>query len=186
MSMQKTIIISSPSGCGKDTIVQHLLLEIPNSRKIITCTTRQKRMGEVHGINYYYSTKSDFMKKIENNEFLEWQDVHGELYGTLKSEFENKSEVSFLIIDVLGAKRIQKLIKNKKILIFLKPPNKEELISRILNRSSETLENVKKRMERYDMEIEASNLFDIIVENDVLVDAISQIKNIIKQDNLFK
>lgn len=184
--MQKTIIISSPSGCGKDTIVQSLLTEIPNSRKIITCTTRKKRLGEEHGINYYYSTRKDFLSKIENNEFLEWQDVHGELYGTLKSEFNQKSDISFLIVDVLGAKRIQKLIETPKLLLFLKPPSKEELMRRIMHRSTETKEDAIKRLERYDMELEASNLFDVIVENDVLQDSLEKIRNIISQDDLFK
>lgn len=184
--MKKTIIISSPSGCGKDTIVQSLLSEIPNSRKIITCTTRTKRVGEKDGVNYYYASRKDFLNKIENNEFLEWQDVHGELYGTLKSEFKFDEEISFLILDVLGAKRIQKLIRTKKILIFLKPPSKEELMKRILNRSTETNEEATKRLQRYEMELEASYLFDVIVENVILQDCIEQIKSIIKQEHLFK
>jgi guanylate kinase len=183
--MKKTLIISSPSGCGKDTIVQSLLSEIPNSRKIITCTTRNKRVGEKHGVNYYYSSRKDFLNKIENNEFLEWQDVHGELYGTLKSEFEHDAEISFLIVDVLGAKRIQKLIKTKKLLLFLKPPSKEELMRRLLNRSTETKEDALKRLERYDMELEASNLFDIVIENDILKNSLEEIKIIITNDNLF-
>lgn len=184
--MKKTIIISSPSGCGKDTIVQALLSEIPNSRKIVTCTTRNKREGEKDGINYHYSSRTDFLNKIENNEFIEWQDVHGELYGTLKSEFEFTEDISFLILDVLGAKRIQKLIETKKILIFLKPPSKEELMNRLLNRSTETKAEVIKRLERYDMELQASFLFDVIVENIILQDCIEQIKSIINQDKLFK
>lgn len=184
--MKKTIIISSPSGCGKDTIVQSLLSEIPNSRKIITCTTRNKRVGENHGVNYYYSSRKDFLNRIENNEFLEWQDVHGELYGTLKSEFEFDGDISFLILDVLGAKRIQKLLKTKKILIFLKPPSKEELMRRILNRSTETKEEAIKRLDRYEMELEASELFDVVVENAILQDCINEIKSIITQDKLFK
>ena len=184
--MNKTIIISSPSGCGKDTIVRSLLSIIPNSKKIITCTTRRKREGEVHGVSYYYVSRKEFLDKIENNEFIEWQDVHGELYGTLKSEFNSDSEVSFLIIDVLGAKRIQKLITNKKILIFLKPPSKEELMKRIMKRSTESEDDALKRLERYEMEMEASNLFDVVVENDVLEDSISKIKSIIEHDKLFK
>lgn len=183
--MKKIIIISSPSGCGKDTIVQSLLSEIPNSRKIITCTTRNKRQGEKHGINYYYSSRKDFLNKIEHNEFLEWQDVHGELYGTLKSEFEKDADVSFLIVDVLGAKRIQKLIKDKKILLFLKPPSKEELMRRLFLRSTETKEEVLKRLERYDMELEASHLFDIVIENDILKESLKEIKNLISKDELF-
>lgn len=184
--MKKTVIISSPSGCGKDTIVQSLLSEIPNSRKIITCTTRKKREGEMHAVNYYYSSRKDFLNKIENNEFLEWQDVHGELYGTLKSEFEFEEPISFLILDVLGAKRIQKLLKTKTILIFLKPPSKEELMKRILNRSTETEEEALKRLERYEMELEASELFDVIVENEILENCIKEIKGIISQDTFFK
>lgn len=183
--MKKTLIISSPSGCGKDTIVQSLLSEIPNSRKIITCTTRNKRVGEKHGVNYYYSSRKDFLNKIENNEFLEWQDVHGELYGTLKSEFESDADISFLIVDVLGAKRIQKLIKTKKLLLFLKPPSKEELMRRLLHRSTETEEGALKRLERYDMELEASNLFDIVLENDILKNSLEEIKSIISNENLF-
>jgi guanylate kinase len=178
--MNKTIIISSPSGCGKDTIVRSLLSIIPNSKKIITCTTRRKREGEVHGISYYYVSRKEFLDKIENNEFIEWQDVFGELYGISKKEMTIKSRYSFIILDVLGALRLKKIMGGKPFLIFLKPPTKEILIKRLHNRGSDSKEEIEKRLERYNIEVEMSELFDVTVINDDLDKTISKISTLIE------
>ena len=178
--MQKVIIISSPSGCGKDTIVSELLNKIPQSRRIITSTTRQPRAYEQYGKNYYFISKDEFLDLIEKNEFLEWQDVHGELYGTTLSEFDKESSVSFVILDVLGAMRIKKLIKQRTSLIFLKPPSKEELKRRLLMRNTENENQIEKRLERYDMELHMSNLFDYSIINSDVKETTDFIINIIE------
>lgn len=176
----KTIIISSPSGCGKDTIVRKLLSVFEHSRKIITSTTRLPRNKEVDGIHYNFIERKKFLSMIENNEFMEWQDVFGELYGIPKQEFLYDKGYSFIILDVLGALRLKKMLGDKSILIFLKPPSKEVLIERLHKRNTESHIEIEKRLERYDMEIEMSELFDYIVVNDDLQISISHIKKIIE------
>lgn len=178
--MQKVIIISSPSGCGKDTIVSNLLQKVPYSRRIITSTTRQPRDYEQHGKNYHFISKEEFLDLIENNQFLEWQDVHGELYGTTLSEYEKDSSVSFVILDVLGAMRIKKIIPKKPTLIFLKPPSKDELKRRLKMRKTEDEKQIEKRLERYDMEIHMSNLFDYSFVNSDIEETTDAIIDIIQ------
>lgn len=177
----KTIIISSPSGCGKDTVVRRLLPIFEHSRKVITSTTRLPRNKEVDGIHYNFIERKKFLSMIDNNEFMEWQDVFGELYGIPKQEFLYDKGYSFIILDVLGALRLKKILGEKSILIFLKPPSKEVLIERLHNRNTESLSDIHKRLERYDMEIEMSELFDYIVTNDYLEDTITFIQKIIEK-----
>jgi len=184
--MNKVIIISSPSGCGKDTIVSALLKTIPHSRRIITSTTRIPRQYEEHGKNYYFISRDEFLHLIEKNQFLEWQDVHGELYGTTYDEIQKESSVSFIILDVLGAMRIKKILSDKPILVFLKPPSKEELIRRLQKRSTESDNQIKKRMERYDMELHMSNLFDYTIVNNTIEETSSILIDIIENKNNIK
>lgn len=178
--MQKIIIISSPSGCGKDTVLRKLLNFFNNSRKVITSTTRNARTNEIDGIHYHFLNKEAFIKMIENDEFLEWQDVFGELYGISKKEFRNNAEYSFIILDVLGALRIKHLIPYDSVLIFLKPPSKEILEDRLKKRGTENKDEISRRLERYEMEINMSKLFDYIVINDELEKTIDDIIDIIK------
>jgi guanylate kinase len=180
MIKKKTIIISSPSGCGKDTVVRKLLSIFSNSRKVITSTTRQPRVAEIQGINYNFIEKKKFLSMIDNDEFMEWQDVFGELYGIPKQEFLNNNGHSFIILDVLGALRLKKILMDDSILIFLKPPSKEILIERLKNRKTEDQSQIHKRIERYDMEMEMSELFDYVVINDELEKTISEIIEIIE------
>lgn len=178
--MSKIVVISSPSGCGKDTVLKELLNYFKESRKIITSTTRSPRLYEQDGIHYHFLKKEDFLKKIENVEFIEWQDVFGELYGITKEEINIKSECSFIILDVLGAMRLKNILNQSPILIFLKPPSKEILIERLEKRGSESKEDIQKRMERYEMEIEMSKLYDAVVINEKLDETISEITTIIQ------
>lgn len=179
-TMNKLIVISSPSGCGKDTVLRYLLQSFPHSRKIITSTTRNPRDYEIQGKHYYFIDKKTFLAKIERDEFIEWQDVFGELYGISKEEIEIKSKHSFIILDVLGALRLKKIMKGMPFLIFLKPPSRKVLKERLENRNSDSQEEIQKRLERYDMELEMSDLFDAVVINDDLNETISKITTIVE------
>jgi len=178
-AMNKLIVISSPSGCGKDTVLRYLLQYFPHSRKIITSTTRTPRDYEIQGKHYHFIDKKTFLAKIERDEFIEWQDVFGELYGISKEEIEIKSNHSFIILDVLGALRLKKIMKDVPFLIFLNPPSKKVLKERLEKRNSDSPEEIKKRLERYDMEVEMSKLFDAVVINDDLNETISKITTLI-------
>ncbi len=186
--MKNLVIISSPSGCGKDTVVRRLLKEIPESRKLITTTTRPPRDYESDGIHYHFTTWNEFLSGISMGLFLEWQDVHGEMYGVTIDEiydhYDESCNVQFAIVDVLGALRIRdsynRGIKDYKLsLIFLKPPSKESLISRLQERSSETIDQIMHRLERYDLEMKVSSMYDHVVVNDNLDDTINEILEIL-------
>ncbi len=116
---------------------------------------------------------------IENNEFLEWQDVFGELYGITKNQFSKNKGYSFIILDVLGALRIKNLLEDDSILIFLKPPSKEVLRERLKMRNTESPEEIDKRLYRYEMEMDVSESFDYVVVNDDLEETIETIVDII-------
>lgn len=179
-TMNKLIVISSPSGCGKDTVLRYLLKSFPHSRKIITSTTRTPRNYEIQGKHYHFIDKKTFLSKIERDEFIEWQDVFGELYGISKEEIAIQSKYSFIILDVLGALRLKKIMEGKPFLIFLNPPSRESLKERLEKRNSDSAEEIEKRLERYDMEVEMSNAFDAVVINDELEETISKITTLIE------
>ncbi len=182
--MSNLVIIASPSGCGKDTVVRALLQKIPGSRKMITSTTRAPRGAEQDGVHYWFISHDAFLEKIANHEFVEWQDIHGELYGPSHHEIITPSTVTFAVIDVLGALRYQQMDLEIPVkTIFLSPPSKEILIQRLIHRGEENMEQIERRMERYEMEVEMSSLFDYIVVNDDLEHTIDQIMVLLNQES---
>ncbi len=173
-------ILSAPAGGGKTTIAQLLLKEIPNLYKITTCTTRKPRKGEVDGKDYYFLSTEEFEEKIKQGEFLEYAKVHGNYYGTPKSEVErliNEGKDVLLIIDVQGMMQIKGKIRPMTT-IFLIPPSFDELINRMRKRG-DSEEEIKKRIETAKREIPLWKEYDYIVINDVLLEAKDNIKRII-------
>jgi guanylate kinase len=159
-------VISAPSGAGKTTIIRELFSILPGFRFSVSATTRPRRKIEKEGIDYYFIPKEDFEKKIKEGEFVEWEEVHGNLYGTLKSEIENKINSSLDIIfdvDVKGALNIIKQYP-QAVSIFINAPE-EELKNRLKKRSTETEEEIQKRLERLKLELSYKNRFDYIVQN---------------------
>ncbi len=178
------IVISAPSGGGKSVVSKYILANFPEFKFSISTTTRTKRSDEADGEHYHFVTKDEFLKKVKNDEFVEYEEIFGNYYGTLKSEVETallNSEKLLFDIDVKGAYSIKKYYPNNAILIFLNPPSIEILENRLRNRQTETEEQVKKRIARAKMEIEMSQNFDYIILNDNLNDALREIDKIIKK-----
>jgi guanylate kinase len=174
----KLIIFSAPSGAGKTTIVKHLLNCGLNFGFSISATTRKPRGQEINGREYYFLSTEEFKKKIENDEFLEWEEVYpGSFYGTLKSEVERicKSGQNLLFdVDVVGGYNIKKYYGGKALAVFVKPPSITELQNRLLIRSTDDHEVIKCRVEKAEKEMTFAPLFDAIIVNDKLEDALKE------------
>lgn len=172
MQNGKLIIITAPSGAGKTTIVKYLLQQIPTLAFSVSATTRSIRPNEKDGIDYYFLTVDVFKNKIENNEFVEWEEVYpGRFYGTLKSEVENllkKGKQIIFDVDVMGAMNLQYHFPERTLSIFIKPPSTEVLIERLEKRKTETPQTLETRIERFKLELAFENKFDKVIINDVL------------------
>ena len=172
MNLGKLIIFSAPSGAGKTTIVRHLLSCNLDLEFSISATTREKRHTETDGKDYYFLTLEEFSRKIENNEFLEWQEVYpGDFKGTLKSEVErirsNGKNVIF-DVDVVGGCNIKKYYGTDALAVFVQPPSVEELQKRLLSRLTDTAEVIEKRIQKAEYELTFASQFDQIIVNEHL------------------
>ena len=171
MKKSKFIVLAAPSGSGKTTLVNKLLTEVKlNLEFSISATSRKPRKDEVNGKNYFFLSKNDFLKKIENNEFLEWEEVYKDaFYGTLISELKVSTSKNIIFdIDVVGGLNIKKKFPNQTLTVFIKPPSISELELRLKKRKSETDSSIKIRIEKAKHELMLATEFDCIVENDIL------------------
>ncbi|TWP29822.1 guanylate kinase [Apibacter muscae] len=168
----KLIILSAPSGAGKTTIVKYLLSIIPDLSFSVSCTTREKRDNEKEGEDYYFISKDEFERKIENNEFIEYEEVYNnQFYGTLNSEIERLWSLGKHVIfdiDVKGGINLKNEFKNKALAIFIAPPSLKVLEERLRLRNTENEESLKKRIQKADEELLYAKNFDSLVINNNL------------------
>ena len=172
MNKGKLIVFSAPSGSGKTTLVQYLLNEKLNLAFSISATSRQPRENEKNGKDYFFLSNEDFIIKINDGKFLEYEEVYdGTFYGTLKDEVEknwqNGKHVIF-DIDVVGGINIKKLFPERTLAIFVKPPSINVLKERLNNRGGDSPEEINKRVHKAVKEMEYSSEFDEIILNEKL------------------
>jgi len=182
--MGKIVIFSAPSGSGKTTIVRSALKKFPELVFSISATTREKRGVEKDGVDYFFITEDEFKKKIEQNEFVEWESFYGYYYGTLKSFINSKMKNGksvVLEVDVKGALKIKKEYPDA-VAIFIRPPSIEELKRRLRDRKTESDEDLQKRIERAEMEIGYQKYFDYVVVNDDLERAKKEVYEILNKE----
>lgn len=170
---RKAIIFSAPSGSGKTTIVKHLLSKYDNLGFSISAVTRDKRgRTEVHGKDYYFLTIDEFKEKIDNDAFVEWEEVYpGGYYGTLKSEIQRLwSEGKNVVfdVDVKGGMHLKEFFGDKALSIYVKVPSFEELEKRLRARGTETEDSISKRLYKVKFEMKFQDRFDVILVNDDL------------------
>ena len=178
--MTKLFVISGSSGVGKGTVIKEFLNKHPEFRLSISCTTRGKREGEVHGVNYFFLSPNEFKECISNDEFLEWAEFSGNYYGTKKAFVQdclNNGENLILEIDTKGALNVKKIMPEAE-LIFIAPPSVEELEARLRGRHTETEEAIQKRLASIKLEIENSKQFDYKVINDTVENAVKELEKI--------
>ena len=169
---RKAIIVSAPSGAGKTTLVKNLMVALPLLEFSVSACSRQKRENETDGIDYYFITVDDFLQKVENDAFVEWQEVYpGSYYGTLKSELERiwaDGKIPIFDVDVFGGLNLKKFFGESALSMFIQPPSIEVLASRLRNRGTESEESVTKRLGKAEEELSFAEQFDCIVVNDVI------------------
>ncbi len=183
----KLIICSAPSGSGKTTLVQYLLGQDLKLFFSISATSRKPRGEEQHGREYYFLTQEDFKKKIEEEAFVEWEEVYeGCFYGTLKSEVQHLLEAGKNVIfdvDVVGGLNLKKYYGKEALSIFIAPPSVEELERRLHNRGTDAEDVIAKRVEKSEYELTFRDKFDVVIVNENLEEAqkeiVSKVRNFI-------
>ncbi len=181
MTRKKLIVLSSPSGGGKSTVAGHLMKLMPDLEFSVSATTRGKRNGEENGKHYYFLTKDEFEERISLGDLVEFEEIFGNYYGTLKSEIDAKlkdGKRMLFDVDVKGALSLKKAYPELALLIFIAPPDLEVLEARLRNRGTETEEQLSRRIARARIEIQHSNEFDFVVVNDDLKKTFAEIEDI--------
>ena len=176
----RLMVVSGPSGVGKGTLVKKLVKKRSDVVESVSCTTRAPREGEVHGREYYFLTKQDFLRRVEEQDFLEYDEHFGNYYGTPKSFVQEtlKEKSVILEIDVVGALNAKKAFPDC-VLVMVVPPSKETLFERLKGRNSETDEEIQSRLARLDYELSQKDKYDYVVINDNLDKALAALENIL-------
>lgn len=179
----KLVVISSPSGGGKGTLVKMLLNEFPNIWFSVSATTRSPREGEVDGVDYYFLSRDEFMNMVAEDGFLEWAEFSGNCYGTPRKyidEHLDSGEIVLLEIEVQGATNIMNKCPGCHT-IFIQPPSMEVLEERLRGRGTDSEESIQKRLAAARGELEHAKDYEKVIVNDNLDVAFSQLKEYIKK-----
>ena len=182
MSRGKLIVVSAPSGAGKTTIVKAILAKYPAMLFSVSATTRPKRDVEVEGTDYFFLPRAEFERRIAAGELVEWEEIYGNLYGTLKAEVDKAlttGRTMLFDIDVKGGLSIKRMYPHDSVIIFIKPPSIEILRERLRNRKTEDDATFKRRMDRVAMELGMASRFDCQVVNDNLEQAIAEVDKLV-------
>lgn len=180
----KLFIFSAPSGSGKTTIVRHLLERFGDKLAFsVSACTRAPRPHEIHGKDYYFLTPEDFRQKVENGEFVEWEEVYQDnYYGTLRSEVErlwNEGKAVLFDVDVKGGLKLKEAFGEQALAVFVKVSTEEEIYRRLYSRGTETPESMERRMAKVRYELEFQTKFDLLLINDDLNTALADAENLV-------
>ncbi|MFN0157403.1 MAG: guanylate kinase [Bacteroidota bacterium] len=182
MAQGKLIVISAPSGSGKTTIAREIMKRNPGLGFSVSATTRKRRDTEIDGRDYFFLTDEEFRRRVAAGEFVEWEEMYGNLYGTLKTEIDRAiSNGQHLVfdVDVKGGRSIKELYTDA-LLIFICPPSLDTLKQRLTGRRTEDEAALARRLDRVPMEMEMGKGFDITVVNDDLERATAEVDRIVK------
>ena len=180
--MANLFIIAAPSGCGKTSLVKALLESSSNLSVSVSHTTRKPRKGEINGENYHFVSKERFDEMISNNDFVEYAEVFGNLYGTARSNIKEKLDANFdiiLEIDWQGARQVRENMPDS-ISVFILPPSKNVLLQRLIDRGQDDDETISKRMKNSESEMSHYDEFEYLVINDQFESALNDLKAIIQ------
>jgi guanylate kinase len=181
----KLIIFSAPSGAGKTTLVRYVMSQINTLTFSVSACSRIKRDYETDGKDYHFISVSAFKEKIENNEFIEWEEVYpNHFYGTLFSEVDHKRNAGKHVVfdvDVIGGTNLKKIFGTEALAIFIKPPSVEVLRERLLNRGTDKKEDIETRIKKAEYELEFEKDFDISIVNDDLEKAEEETLRVVQE-----
>lgn len=183
MSENRVIVVAGPSGAGKDTLLGIAMSEVEGVYLAVSATTRSPREGEIDGRDYHFMSDARFGELVDKGEFLEWEDVYGRKYGTLRSEVDRARRAGMdilLELDVKGALRVRSLEKDA-VLVFIRPPDFDELRKRLEKRKTEKERDIDSRLEVARREIETGEReFDLVIVNDDLQRAAEELKEVLR------
>ena len=183
--MANLFIIAAPSGCGKTSLVKALLESSSKLSVSVSYTTRKPRKAEIDGKNYHFVSKESFGEMISNNDFVEFAEVFGNMYGTARSNIKEKLDANIdiiLEIDWQGARQVRENMPNS-ISIFILPPSKNVLLQRLIDRGQDDKETISKRMKNSESEMSHYDEFEYLVINDQFDSALNDLKAIIQDCN---
>lgn len=177
----KLIVIVAPSGTGKSTLIKRLKGDFPSIIESVSYTTRSQRPGEIHGLSYFFISREEFIKRRENNDFLEWAEVHGNFYGTSKEFVENclaEGKHVLFDLDVQGTDSLKLHFGTLANVVFISPPSVEELEKRLRHRGTENTKVINLRLLNARQELLRKEDFDFLIYNDDLEKAYTKLKEI--------
>ena len=173
----KIVALTAPSGAGKTTIARKVLRAFPDMQFSVSATTRAPRPGERDGVDYHFISHERFLELVEQGEILEYEEVYpGRLYGTLRSEVEQKGRTGpvLLDVDVKGARSVERLYGDSALTVFIQPPSLARLAERLRARGTETEHSLQTRLDRAQMELQHADQFDVNIVNDQLDRAVEE------------
>lgn len=182
---KKAILFSAPSGSGKTTIIKRVMDYFDCFEFSISATSRNPRVGETDGVDYYFLDKDTFVKRVQAGDFLEWEEVYeGTWYGTLKSEIDRickKGKIVIFDVDVNGGINLKKYFGEEALALFVMPPSIEVLEQRLRKRGTESEESIQKRLGRSAKELNEASKFDVTIVNDDLERAVEETRRVLEE-----
>lgn len=181
------LVLSSPSGAGKSTIARTLMAQVPGFELSVSVTTRPRRGSEIEGVHYHFKTQREFEILRDNDDLLEWAEVHGNFYGTPRAPVEKAlSEGRDMLFDIdwQGAEQLREKMRGDVVSIFILPPTMKELLGRLTRRAEDSAEIIQARLKNAHFEIEQWVDYDYVVINDKLDRAFSSVRAIVEAERL--
>ena len=178
----KVIVIVAPSGTGKSTLIKKVKTTYPELYWSVSCTTRPARPGEEDGKDYFFLSKHEFEKKIDQKDYIEWALVHGHYYGTSKSFIDSQLDQGYFVLadlDVQGADAMRAHLKDDTVCIFITPPGPQDLEKRLRKRATDSEEVIQIRLKNAREELKRKNDYDYLVVNDEIEKAYKKLCDII-------